>query len=154
MNSVLSALHGGAVKHLLFIKSWISSNKSIVSLTSYLGCRKVVLVGELVVQVVLLREMRQECSCSLLSDRITHQLHVSLVFMQHVNYWCDPYKLLPEQPINCWRGWLKKVLSNLANIGLTHHSAAWILCLAKPIKPYFLLKRYWYYLKDEILSKR
>ena len=41
--------------------------------------------GELVAQVVLLREMRQECSCSLLSDRITHQLHVSLVFMQHVN---------------------------------------------------------------------
>ena len=107
------------------------------------GCRE-----ELVVQVVLLREMRWECSCSLLSDRITHLLHVSLVFMQHVNYWCDPYKLLPEQPINCWRGWLKKVLSNLANIGLTHHSAAWILCLAKPIKPYFF---YW---KDiDIISK-
>ena len=56
--------------------------------------------GELVVQDVLLQEMRQECSCSLLSDRITHQLHVSLVFMQHVNYKCDPYKLFSEQPIN------------------------------------------------------
>ena len=59
------------------------------------GCR-----GELVVQVVLLQEMRWECSCSLLSDRITHQLHVSLMFMQHVNYRCDPYKLYPEQPID------------------------------------------------------
>ena len=72
--------------------------------------------GELVAQVVLLREMRQECSCSLLSDRITHQLHVSLVFMQHVNYRCDPYKLFPEHPINRWRGWL-----NIA-IGLTHQA--------------------------------
>ena len=88
----------------------------MVSLISYLGCWQVVLVGELVVQVVLLREMRQECSCSLLSDRITHQLHVSLVFMQHVNYKCDPYKLFPEQPINRWQGWL-----NIA-IGLTHQT--------------------------------
>ena len=61
-------------------------NKSLVSLISYLGCGRDVLVGELEVQVVLLREMRWECSCSLLSDRITHLLHVSLVFMQHVNY--------------------------------------------------------------------
>ena len=42
--------------------------------------------GELVVQDVLLQEMGRECSYSLLSDRITHQLHVSLGFMQHVNY--------------------------------------------------------------------
>ena len=76
-------------------------------------------------ELVVLREMRRECSCSLLSDRITHQLHVSLVFMQHVNYRCDPYKLFPEQPINCWGVWLKKALANQAsfdtsNIRLTH----------------------------------
>ena len=47
--------------------------------------------------LVVLREVIRECSCSLLSDKITHQLHVSLVFMQHLNYRCDPYKLFPEQ---------------------------------------------------------
>ena len=109
--------------------------------------------GELEVQVVLLREMRQECSCSLLSDRITHQLHVSLVFMQHVNYKCDPYKLFPEQPINCWGGWLKKAF---ANIGLAHPAKsiralnAWIFCWAKPTEPYFSLS----IRKDKILSQR
>ena len=75
--------------------------------------------GELVVQVVLLWDMRQECSFSLLSDRITHQLHVSLVFMQHVNYRCDPYKLFPEQPINRWWGWLNNA------IGLTRPISVW-----------------------------
>ena len=117
--------------------------------------------GELVVQDVLLQEMRRECSYSLLSDRITHQLHVSFVFMQDVNYRCDPYKLFPEQPTNCWLGWLKKALANqypfdTSNIGLTHpaKSIRAFCCLiftsGKPTKPYFL----WIIRKDKTLSQR
>ena len=123
----LRAKVGCFSQKLALIKSWILvmelkvPNKSLVSFDflPWVWARCPGWRGELVVQDVLLQEMRRECSCSLLSDRITHQLHVSLVFMQHLNYRCDPYKLFSEQPINRWRGWLNEA------IGLTRPMLVW-----------------------------